>query len=450
MPDRISKVPSDHWLLGELRAFQQRPLETIERARQHGDLVRWRFGPFWFNQANHPDLVREILVTKADSFGKTARNREVFERVLGEGLLVSEGEYWRRQRRLVQPAFHRKRIESYGDVMVEYTQRMLDQWGEGAEIDLAREMMQLTLGVVSKTLFDAELEDETYHRVDRAMGVVLEKANDRFNRVLPLPAWLPTPSNRAAMRAVQELDDVLMEIIEERRRQGTDTGDLLSMLLMAQTQGDGMTDRQVRDEAMTLFLAGHETTANALTWTWTLLARHPEVEARLRQEIERALSGRAPTVDDLESLEYTDWVIQESMRLYPPAWIIARQAREPVKVGRYRLDEGAIVFISQWGLHRDERFFESASQFRPERFSPKRADDIPRYAYIPFGGGPRICVGNNFAMMEARLVLAAMVQSVSLEMDPDQDLTPEPLVTLRPRHRIRMRVRRESPLLEPV
>lgn len=449
MPDRITKVPSENRLLGDLRAFQQRPLQTIERAREYGDLVQWRFGPFWFNQANHPDLVREILVTRAGSFGKTARNREVFERVLGEGLLVSEGEYWRRQRRMVQPAFHRQRIESYGSVMVEYTQRMMEKWADGTEIDLAREMMQLTLGVVSKTLFDAELQDETYQRVDRAMAVVLEKANERFSRVFTLPAWLPIPSNRAAQRAVGELDDVLMEIIEERRRQGTDAGDLLSMLLLAQSQGDGMTNRQVRDEAMTLFLAGHETTANALTWTWTLLARHPEVEARLRREVESTLGDRPPTVEDLEALEYTDWVVQESMRLYPPAWIIARQAREPIEVGRYQLDAGAIVFISQWGLHRDERYFESASEFRPERFSPDRADDIPRYAYIPFGGGPRICIGNNFAMMEASLVLATMIQSISLEMEPDQDLTPEPLVTLRPRHRIRMRVRRENPQLQP-
>ena len=444
MAHDISDLPPDHWLLGELYSFRERPLATVERARDFDDIVRWRIGPYSFVQVNQPDLVREVLVSKAQAFHKTPRNKQIFREIMGEGLLVSDGEYWRRQRRLVQPAFHRSRIENYGQVMVDYARQMLADWKDGEQVNLNREMLQLTLGIVCKTLFDAELEDEVYERVDRSLDVVLQRANDRFGRVVSLPNWLPTPTNLRAKRAIRDLKEVVMEIIETRRREGVDTGDLMSMLLFPPSDEEAMSDQQVRDETMTLFLAGHETTANALTWAWTLLARHPEVEGRLQQEIERVLGDRPPTVEDLESLTYTDWVVQEALRLYPPAWIIGRQAVEPVDLDGYHLAEGTIVFISQWALHRDGRFFDQPTEFRPERFAPDRAESIPRYAFIPFGGGPRICIGNNFAMMEAQLVLAAMVQKVTLELPPDQDLTPEPLVTLRPKAKIQARVRRRN------
>lgn len=448
MRHEIPDLPPDHWLFGELYSFRQQPLATVERAREFDEIVRWRIGPYSFVQVNRPDLVREVLVSKAATFHKTPRNKQVFRELMGEGLLVSDGEYWRRQRRLVQPAFHRSRIDSYGEIMVDYAQRMLADWTDAEPVDLNREMLELTLGIVCKTLFDAELEDEVYERVDRSLGIVLQRADDRFGRVLNFPSWLPTPTNLKAKRAIRDLNQVVMGIFETRRQQGVDTGDLMSMLLFPPSDDEAMSDQQVRDETMTLFLAGHETTANALTWTWTLLARHPQVEARLQQEVDRVLGDRPPTVEDLDSLPYTDWVVREALRLYPPAWIIGRQAVEPIDLGGYKLPEGTIVFISQWSLHRDRRFFGKPAEFRPERFSAENAESIPRYAYIPFGDGPRICIGNNFALMEARLVLATMVQAITLELAPDQDLTPESLVTLRPKAKIRARVRRRHALTE--
>ncbi|MFP3853646.1 MAG: cytochrome P450 [Anaerolineales bacterium] len=431
---QVVQAPHQHPLWGNLRAFQQDALATVEVAREAGDFVRWRFGPFWFYQANDPELVRQILVNQASQFHKTDRNKEVFRPVIGEGLLVSDGAFWRRQRTMVQPAFHTQRIRAYGDIMVEEANAMLQRWRDGADFELHHEMMRVTLAIVARTLFDIRLEDQDFQRVSEAMDVVLEEANNRFQSIIDIPRWVPTRSHRRSQEAIEVLDTVIHRIIEARRRSGEDRGDLLSILLFSEDdEGHRMTAKQVRDEAMTLFLAGHETTANALTWAWTLLSQHSDVLAELQREVHQNLGDRYPTVDDLEALKLHEQVINETMRLYPPVWIIARQSISEVPIGNYTLPEGARVFISAWGLHRDPSLFEDPLIFRPERFGENQSADRHKYAFIPFGGGPRICIGNAFAMMEAQLILATMVSQVEIELAPDQNIAPEPLVTLRPR-----------------
>jgi len=438
----IPKVPDDHWLLGSLNAFREHPLDLVVRSLGFGDLVRWRFAWTWFYQANHPDRVHDVLVKHASSFYKTPRIKQVLGNVLGDGLLVSDGETWRQRRRLVQPAFHTSRIESYGETMTGYAEAMRDRWLPGAEYDIRDEMMKLTLGIVGKTLFDADMEGDLSERVGRAVTISQEHGNQQFSRLLTTPTWLPTAENRRSQSATADLDAILSGIIQARRSSGEDRGDLLSMLLLSRDADDGagLTDQQVRDEAMTLFLAGHETTAVALTWTWVLLHQHPAAREQLETEVDHVLSGRTPRVKDLPNLPYTRQVIQEAMRLYPPAWITGRRAIEPVDIGPYHLDSDSIVLISPYAVHRQPEYFPEPELFDPDRFSDANQASLPRYAYIPFGGGPRICIGNHFAMQEAQLILASMVQRVRLDLLPGSDLTPEPLITLRPKYPVMMRV----------
>jgi cytochrome P450 len=442
----VPKVPDDHWLLGNLSAFRDHPLELVVRSTHFGDLVRWRFAWTWFYQANHPDRVHDVLVKHAASFYKTPRIKQVLGNVLGEGLLISDGETWRRRRRLVQPAFHSSRIESYGQTMTAYTLAMMDRWAPGGEYDMRDEMMKLTLGIVAKTLFDADMQGDLSERVGRAVTISQEHGNQQFGRLLTSPSWLPTSDNRRGLAAVNDLDAILADIIQTRRSSREDRGDLLSMLLLSRDEdgSGGLTDRQVRDEAMTLFLAGHETTAVALTWTWVLLHQHPTVLEKLEDEVDRVLRGRTPGVQDLPDLPYVNQVIQESMRLYPPAWITGRRAIEPVDIGPYRLDASSIVLVSPYAVHRQAEYFPDPEVFNPDRFSGANLAKLPRYAYIPFGGGPRICIGNHFAMQEAQLILASMTQKVRLELLPGSDLTPEPLITLRPKFPVMMRVTRRQ------
>jgi len=446
MSSHIPVVPDSNRFLGNLTAFRDRPLDLVVRATQYGDLVRWRFGWMWFYQANHPNMIHDVLVKRAASFHKTPRIKQVLGAVLGEGLLTSDGEEWRSHRRLVQPAFHSSRIEAYGAVMTEYTESMMRDWVTGGEVDMRHEMMKLTLGIVAKTLFDADIDGDLSERVGQAVTVTQEHGNEQFRRLMTLPRWVPTAGNRRSQAAVKDLDSILSEIIRARRTSGEDRGDLLSMLLLARDEdsGAGLTDRQVRDEAMTLFLAGHETTAVALTWTWVLLDQDPGVRQRLENEVDEVLQGRPPDVKDLPNLPYVKQVIEEAMRLYPPAWTIGRQAVEAVDIGPYHLDPGSIVLVSPYAVHRQPEYFPEAETFDPDRFSPERERDLPRYAYIPFGGGPRICIGNNFAMQEACLILAAMVQKVRLSLVPGTDLTPDPLITLRPKYPILMRLTRRG------
>ena len=381
-----------------------------------------------------------MLVTNHRNFHK-GRGLERAKLLLGDGLLTSEGEAHLRQRRLTQPAFHRQRVAAYGAVMAAYAAARRDRWRAGTVVDAHKEMMALTLAIVGKTLFDADVEDEAAEIGD-ALTTTFELFN--FGFFLPFSerlSRLPLPGTLRFRKARARLDATIYRLIDERRRSGTDRGDLLSMLLMARdTEGDGgaMTDLQLRDEAMTIFLAGHETTANALTWTWYLLSQHPDVEARLHAEVDSALGGRLPAADDLGSLPYTRMVLAESMRLYPPAWILGRRALGPFEANGYSIPARSIVVASQYLMHRDGRWFPEPERFDPERFSPERQSERPKLAYFPFGAGPRVCIGEQFAWMEGMIALATIAQQWQLRLEPGHRVALQPIITLRPKFGMRM------------
>jgi cytochrome P450 len=381
---------------------------------------------------NHPDLVEEVLVTRNRSFIKHFALRQT-KRTLGNGLLTSEGEFWRRQRRLAQPAFHRDRISTYADVMVAFTERMLQSWGDGQVRDVQDDMMRLTLEIVAKTLFDADVAGDAPEAAV-AMDTLLHCFTARLDALIRVPESFPTPLNLRMQRAAKRLDQIILDIVARRRASGEDRGDLLSMLLQAHDEDDGaqMTDQQLRDELMTLFMAGHETTANTLTWAWYLLSAHPDSEARLHAELDEVLGGRAPTLADLPRLPYADMVITETLRVFPTVWILGREAIEPCRIGSYEITPGTTVYMSQWVLHRDPRFFDDPETFRPERWGDGFAKRLPRYEYFPFGGGPRVCIGNAFAQMEAVLLLATIARRFRVKLAPDAVVKPLPTMTLRP------------------
>ena len=390
-----------------------------------------------------PGLIEYVLVENNRIFTKTKilkRNR----RLLGDGLLTSEGAFWRRQRRLAQPAFHRKRIAAYGEVMVAFTKRSLEAWRDGQTIDIHEEMMHLTLEIVAKCLFDADVGSRATD-VGKAMKVALEDFSSQ-RRLVRIPKGVPTPHNIRFEMAARRLDEIVRTIIEDRRKSDEDRGDLLSMLMLAEDEdGERMTDRQLRDEVMTLFLAGHETTANALSWTLWLLSLNPEVERELTEELARVLDGRPPTMSDLPDLPCVERVVKESMRLYPPAWVVGREAIAECEVGGYRMPAGTTALMSQWVMHRDPHYHENPERFDPDRWTAEYAKALPRFAYFPFGGGPRQCIGAGFAMAEACLILATVAQRFRLDLAPGQRVEPYASITLRPKEGIRMSLIERSP-----
>ncbi|RUL87751.1 cytochrome P450 [Tautonia sociabilis] len=428
--------PKGHWLKGHLREFRQDRLRFLtDCSRSFGDVVAIRLGPRRIWALNHPELVEEVLVHQNRKFTKHFALKSA-KPTLGEGLLTSEHDFWRRQRRLSQPAFHRDRIAGYGAVMVEAAERMLRGWADGQRRDAQADMMRLTLEIVTKTLFDAEIARGA-DRVADAMEILMVNFTRRVNRIVPLPRWLPVPENVRFRKAMAVVDRTIEEIIAGRRREKADRGDLLSMLLLAtdsEGDGGGMSDRQLRDEVVTLFLAGHETTANTMAWIWLLLSRHPEVEARLHDELDEVLDGgrRPPEAADLPRLRYTDAVVTEALRVLPTVWLLGREAIEPVEIGGYRAPAGTTMWMSQWVIHRDPRWFDAPESFVPDRWLDGLAHRLPRYAYFPFGGGPRVCIGNHFAQMEAVLLLAAIARRFRPLVPEGVSPRPIPTMTLRP------------------
>ena len=414
-------------------------------ARQYGDIAFVRLAGERLFMFNHPQLVKDVLVTHQRNFLK-GRGLERARRLLGQGLLTSEGAMHVRQRRLMQPAFHRDRIASYAAVMTEYADRIQRSWRDGATIDAAQEMTRLTLAVVGKTLFDADVESQA-----RSVGTALASVMESFWMTM-LPWFdvmerLPLPVFRRGRQARAELDAIIYQMIAERRKNPTDRGDLLSMLIMAQDEegdGGGMTDQQVRDEAMTIFLAGHETTANALAWTWYLLSGAPAVEARLHEEVDRVLGGRLPTIADLPKLAFVEQVVTESMRLYPPAWIIGRRAIHDYPVRDYVVPARGIVVLSPYVLHRDGRFFPEPDRFQPERWTPEFKASLHPFAYFPFGGGARRCIGESFAWMELVLVASTIAQRWRLRVVPGHPVVPQAVVTLRMKHGLKVLLERRG------
>jgi cytochrome P450 len=410
-------------------------------SRQFGDAVSFTAGIRRFYVFTHPDAIRDILVTHEDCFIKGPALRETKD-MLGRGLLISEGDFHKRQRRLAQPAFHPQRVAGYASSMTHFASQLRDRWTDGQTIDLHEQMMQLTLSVVAKTLFDADVESDV-----AALGQAMDVSVRMFTRAMipfgRLLNRLPLPSNFRFWKARKLLWNKIAEFIKQRRDSGIDRGDLLSMLLRAtDAEGDhtGMTDVQLRDECITLFTAGHETTANALTFTWYLLAGHPEIESRMLDELNTVLGGRLPTAEDVPRLTYTRAVIAESMRLYPPAWAIGREVSRDVEIAGYQLPRKAIVLLTQWVTHRDERFWPDPLKFDPDRWLGKT--DRPRYAYFPFGGGSRACIGEAFAWMEAIVLLTTLVQRWRLELLDPKPIDLHPTITLRPRNGVAAKLKR--------
>lgn len=427
--------------LGNILDFRRDTLGfLLANARRHGDVSLYRLGRDDVYLLSHPDLIKDVLVTRQHSFvkGKGIQWARLF---LGDGLLTSEGEFHTRQRRLAAPAFHRQRIDGYAGSMTAYAARCRDALAHGRVLDMHAEMMSLTLAVAAKTLFDADLDTEA-PEIAESLSVILGFFPRFALPYASLLQRLPLPSNARFRRAVATLDRVVYAIIAERRRSGEDRGDLLSMLLAArdvEADGGAMTDRQLRDEVMTLLLAGHETTANALTWTWYLLARNPESEARLHAEVD-ALGGRLPAAGDVPRLAFVERALAESMRLYPPAWGIGRRAVQPHPAGAFTVPAGGLVAMSAYVVQRDPRFWPDPERFDPDRFLPEARAARPRFAYFPFGGGARQCIGESFAWMEGVLLLATLAQRWRFRLAPGARVEPQPLITLRPRYGVRMAV----------
>lgn len=400
---------------------------------EYGDVVLMEFLGQKIVLISNPDYFQEVLVTKAKSFIKGMDYRDTrrgLARFVGNGILVSDGEFWRKQRKLVAPAFHAMRIRDYAETMAQFSEDAVEKWQDKQQLDIADEMMRLTLRIVAQTLFSLDLRDD---EEVATVGETMEKVNESSVASSLLPTWLPTPRELSTRKAIKDMDKMVYGIIEERRQDLQDTGDLLSMLLLAEDdEGNRMSDKQVRDEAVTLFLAGHETTANALNWTFWLLAQNPEAEAKLQQELDTVLQGRTPTLEDLENLPYTEMVIKESMRLMPPVSGVGRETAEDVQIGDVLIPKGTEVGLFFYGVHRDERYWNDPEAFKPERFDPEHGEEHHKYAYLPFGAGMRVCVGFSFAMMEAQLLLATIAQRFSLSLVEGHVVKPVSRITMYP------------------
>lgn len=442
-PSTIRRPPGPRGLpvLGLTLAIRNDALGTLRRvARDYGDIVRL---PIAFQDRiflNHPDYIEQVLVIQQAKFHKSELTRRIVEGLLGQGLLLSEGDFWRRQRRLAQPAFHRSRINEYAATMAESAQRHIQDWRDGEQRDLAREMMALTLDVAVRTLFGTSLPDEA-QQVGHSMTFLMRYQLRRQRSPIRIPESWPTARNKRAQRERGYLDSLVYRIIQERQSQPPSNGraDLLSLLMSAMDEdGTQMTPKQLRDETMTLFLAGHETTAQMLAWSWYLLAENPQAEARLHQELRDVLQGRPPAPSDFMKLPYLHALMQEVLRLYPPAYITARTSIEPCHIAGYAFPSGSTMLMSQWVMHRDARYYSDPDAFRPERWLAGLADQLPAGAYFPFGDGPRRCIGQGFAMLEAAIVIATLAQRFTFRLLSGHPVVPEPLITLRPRHGMRM------------
>lgn len=435
-PPRPAGLP----LLGNLLEARRDPLQFVVRMMtDYGDLASYRIGPYTGYLTSHPDYVRHILQDNHTNYSKDVYSYQMLKPVIGEGLVTSDGDHWLRQRRLIQPAFHRKHIAIFGSLITEATLDLLDHWRsdveDGQPVDVFQEMARLTLRLIGEILFSLDITQDV-DTIGTAFTTLNEDVSYRLRTVFVPPLWVPTPRNLAFRKARSELDRIVYEIIAERRESNRSRNDLLDMLLEAREEGSdaGMSDQQLRDEAMTLLLAGHETTATALAWIWYLLSTHPTEFHRLIAELERVLGDRVPTVDDVPALEHTERVIQEALRLYPPIWIVGRSAIADDRIASYIIPAGSVVLFSQYAIHRHPGFWENPMGFDPDRFAPARSAGRHPYAYFPFGGGPRLCLGGSLSMLEMQLIVATIAQNFRLDLVPGHSVLPEPLVTLRPRH----------------
>ena len=449
-PARIAPSPPEQGLLGHLGPIRRDELSFLLRtARECGGVARLRFGPLPAHVIAAPAGVRRVLLDNVANYDKHSRGYRKMREFLGNGLLTSEGEFWKRQRRIALPSFHHRRVAGFGEVFVRYADEMVDGWlaspadAAGEPMDVAAEMMHLTLRIVGATLLSTDLTGDAQD-VGEALTITLQEIDRRVANPFPFLEALPTPRNLRYRRAVATLDRVVRRLIAERRALPGDQRpeDLLTMLMEARDEetGETMSDGQLRDELLTIMLAGHETTANTLSWTMYLLSRHPLIRRRLEAELDAVLGGRAPTAADYPELVYTRQVLQESLRLYPPAWFISRRAREADQILGYEIPADSMVFVSPWVTHRLPEIWPNPEGFDPDRFAGGKAPGPTTFEWFPFGGGPRVCIGKGFAMMEAVLVLATALRRVRADMVQGWPVELEPVVTLRPKHGLGMTI----------
>jgi cytochrome P450 len=417
------------------------PLGFLTESRErYGDVFRYRIGPFLFHLVSHPDHVRHVLHDHNKNYVRSWLYKRTKE-VIGDGLVSTEGDVWRRQRRMIQPVFTRHRVLDLAPAMTDIASEMMERWrggwaARGEPFDVYAEMMRLTLQVVGRTLMGVDLSNDV-DVIGRSVTEMMFFLERRISSLVSLPPWVPTPRNLRFRRALGTMNGIIYDIIARRRAEGAAGDrhdDLISMLMSARDPetGEAMTDLEVRDQVITFIGAGHETTAVALTWAWYLMSRHPEVEARVRGEVTQVLNGRVPTVKDLPRLGYLRQVLEETMRLYPPVYAVARDAVEDDEIGGYLIARKSSVVVSQYVTHRHPEFWPDPERFDPDRFAPERVAERPRFAWFPFLGGPHQCIGESFAMMEAQLVIATVMQSYRLELAPGANVSITPVMSLRP------------------
>jgi cytochrome P450 len=443
MKSKLPPGPKPKIPLGHLFSYRKDSIRFLRKiADEYGDIVQFKIGPIRVVLLNHPDHIKEVLTTQHQNFVK-GRPLEMAKELLGEGLLTSEGEFHKRQSRIIQPAFHRKMIESYVPAITECTMRRLNNWEDGLKVDIKEEMTEMSMAIAGRAMFNADIEKEA-PEISRA----LDTATNLFGRIpLPFSKWLlknlPLPSTYRFYRAKAKLHETINRMIDERRSNKLDNGDLASILLRSQDElggGGGMSEQQVRDEALTLFLTAFDTTSTALTWTWYLLSQNPDAEAELHEELDRVLTGRLPTAEDIPLLKYTRMVFGESLRIYPPSYVIPRQAIKDFQIGNYVVPGGTIILMSPYLIHHDSRFHPEPEKFNPHAWDNRTQGQHSKYEFFPFGGGPRACIGEPFAWMQAVIVLATIAQSWQIKMVPDHPIELQQLINLRPRNGLKMTV----------
>ncbi len=453
--DKHAPVVKGPWLLGSVIYFAQDPLHCLVKYVPQYDgifqltssFLKLTTGLRRLMIVSHPDYVKQILQENNRNYRKSM-GYEIMKLLMGQGLLTSEGDFWRRQRRLMQPAFHRDRLAAFARIMTDECNDLLKKWDnlpDKSIVNLSRDMMEMTLSIVCKAMFSTDVGD-AIDVVSREFGIANEKIIRRITRPVKFPLWIPTPGNIREKKAYDAIHRVVAGIIEKRRNSSERYDDLMAMLMEAKDEdtGEMMSDSQIKDEVVTIFLAGHETTAVALTWLFHCLDENPEAENKLLQEAKTILNGRTPALDDLRQLDYTRMVIEETLRLYPPAWIIGRRANEDDVIDGYFIPKDTNCLIPVYQIHRDERYWEEPLKFKPERFSKENSKHRHKFVYFPFGGGPRLCIGNNFALMEMQLTVPMILEHFQLRKPENFKFKQDPLITMRPEPEMKMEIRRRK------